>query len=235
MKNINLHNLKKFSLVIAFVFGTFFANAECEYANALSGQELPIGNMLTWSTKLENDNQHFVIERSANGLEFEQIGAVNGAGNSEAVNDYRFLDTKAQKGGFYYRLKSVDKADNQVETHIIHMNRSMTNNMVITSMSSTSVDRIFEAVLEAQGKDRVDFQIKTKEGALVLEGTQKIRTGENAVLVDMGSLEKGVYEIFISAGDETERVAVRKTGMQLSDAGNFADTKLKLKKARKNR
>lgn len=64
--------------------------------------------VLKWSTASEINNNYFVIERSENSIDFETIGQVKGAGNSNSVSNYSFTDKDIRKGTFYYRLKQVD-------------------------------------------------------------------------------------------------------------------------------
>lgn len=61
-----------------------------------------------WSTASEKNNDHFVVERSADGMEFELVGTVPGAGNSQALLNYRLVDGSPLPGISYYRLKQVD-------------------------------------------------------------------------------------------------------------------------------
>ena len=42
---------------------------------------------LTWKTASEINNDYFEIEKSTDGINFESIGKVTGAGNSTSVND----------------------------------------------------------------------------------------------------------------------------------------------------
>jgi hypothetical protein len=64
--------------------------------------------LLEWSTALEEQNKGFAIERSADGTRFEQIGFVNGAGNSSHVSNYSWEDNAPIAGTSYYRLKQID-------------------------------------------------------------------------------------------------------------------------------
>ncbi|MBC5994633.1 T9SS type A sorting domain-containing protein [Pontibacter cellulosilyticus] len=63
---------------------------------------------LNWQTASEENNDHFVVERSSDGLFFEGIGVVNGAGNSNQENSYVLWDEHPLTGTSYYRLKQVD-------------------------------------------------------------------------------------------------------------------------------
>lgn len=63
---------------------------------------------LIWSTATEKNNDYFTIERSIDGINFEAIGVVKGAGNSVTEKYYSFQDKYPLVGTSYYRLKQTD-------------------------------------------------------------------------------------------------------------------------------
>lgn len=72
---------------------------------------------LTWNTISEVNNDKFIIERSENGVDFSSLGKVQGAGNSNSLLHYKWVDTNPIRGMAYYRLKQVDyNGDNETFT-----------------------------------------------------------------------------------------------------------------------
>lgn len=63
---------------------------------------------LFWDTKSEINNDYFIIEKSANGFLFNQIGMQDAAGYSTELLNYEFTDENPYSGINYYRLGSVD-------------------------------------------------------------------------------------------------------------------------------
>jgi hypothetical protein len=63
---------------------------------------------LDWKTATESGNSHFIIERSRDGLEYEVLGEVAGAGTTSEEQSYSFLDEEPLAGPNYYRLRQVD-------------------------------------------------------------------------------------------------------------------------------
>ncbi len=63
---------------------------------------------LTWKTTSEINNDYFTIERSSNGLDFEEVAQVQGSGNSNSVKEYEQYDDSPLLGTSYYRLKQTD-------------------------------------------------------------------------------------------------------------------------------
>lgn len=63
---------------------------------------------LFWRTATETNNHYFTIERSADGIEFEAIGEVAGAGNSQHMINYSYVDDAPFVGLIFYRIKQTD-------------------------------------------------------------------------------------------------------------------------------
>jgi hypothetical protein len=63
---------------------------------------------LNWGTQNETNSSHFVIQRSRDLAEFENLGKVNSFGNSSDKLEYGFDDNSPLLGISYYRLKQVD-------------------------------------------------------------------------------------------------------------------------------
>ncbi|MFZ1694578.1 MAG: T9SS type A sorting domain-containing protein [Flavobacteriales bacterium] len=62
----------------------------------------------SWTTATERNNDYFTIERSRDGISFEAIGTLPGAGNSVAPRDYEWPDRTPYTGLSYYRLRQTD-------------------------------------------------------------------------------------------------------------------------------
>ena len=64
--------------------------------------------LVSWSTIQEINNAFFSIERATDGLNFEEILRVEGAGNSAQLIQYKAMDKRPQQGLNYYRLRQID-------------------------------------------------------------------------------------------------------------------------------
>ncbi len=63
---------------------------------------------LKWQTISELNNDNFKIERSVNGLTWNVIEKIPGAGNSSQLLEYSTTDERPLKGLSYYRIKQTD-------------------------------------------------------------------------------------------------------------------------------
>ena len=74
------------------------------FAAVISGSDVT----LNWSTATETNNFGFEVERAANGVEWQNIGFVNGRGTVTEKSGYSFTDKNLKNGTYSYRLKQVD-------------------------------------------------------------------------------------------------------------------------------
>lgn len=75
---------------------------------------------LHWQTVSETGNEIFEVLRSFDGVNFEEIGSLLGAGTTTEVQNYVYFDTDEDKTGIvYYKLRQVDFDKKSVESKII--------------------------------------------------------------------------------------------------------------------
>jgi hypothetical protein len=66
------------------------------------------GVALAWETATETNNDYFTIQKSLDDINYTNVANINGAGNSNSVLQYSFLDESENSGTRYYRLKQND-------------------------------------------------------------------------------------------------------------------------------
>lgn len=72
------------------------------------GKKIGRNNELQWITASENDNDFFTVEKTIDGVYFENIKEIDGAGNSTQTLHYSIIDYSVQPIINYYRLKQTD-------------------------------------------------------------------------------------------------------------------------------
>ena len=82
---------------------------------------------LGWTTASEINNDHFLLERSADGMNYVLLGKVKGAGNSVHDMNYAFIDESPLNGNNYYRLTQVnfDGKSASYSPVVVKFNRQM--------------------------------------------------------------------------------------------------------------
>lgn len=66
---------------------------------------------LDWRTGTETKTLRFIVERSADSLNWSSIGTLNAAGNSSQIREYAFTDNTIHTSRQYYRLNMEDSAN----------------------------------------------------------------------------------------------------------------------------
>jgi hypothetical protein len=76
-----------------------------------------------WATTSETNNHSFTIEESVNGVDFQAVTQVAGAGNSEGKREYSsiFSPLNTLTNGLYYRLKQTDFDGTFAYSHVVYL------------------------------------------------------------------------------------------------------------------
>ncbi len=188
-----------------------FIKADCTFESFAVGEEFAIGNMLQWVTSTEVDNQHFVVERSIDGITYDVIGEVKGSGTSSDEQEYRFLDLDARKGRSFYRLKQVDFDEDFSYSKIVIVDKTTNNNFMISGMNNNQNNEMVELTIDAVEEMEITCSIKDMKGDLLEEHKSYAKMGLNNITFNLTSYPNGSYRLFLESGDESEMITIRKT------------------------
>ena len=74
---------------------------------------------LNWTTLTETNNDYFVTQRSGNGVQFESLAEILGAGTTVVPQYYNYVDENPLTGISYYRLKQTDFNGKYEYSHVV--------------------------------------------------------------------------------------------------------------------
>ncbi len=99
---------------------------------------------LEWSTVSETNNDYFALWKSYDGINFESIGQVGGAGNSNSYLEYEFLYNEYNaESTIYYKLQQVDYDGNFSYSDVIYLDCN-TENKKYVIIPNPSIDGHFQ-------------------------------------------------------------------------------------------
>jgi hypothetical protein len=156
---------------------------------------------INWITSSEINNNYFVIERSSDGLHFNPIGEVKGAGSSSVLLNYNFIDTNPLAGTNYYRLKQVDFDGTSGYSGIYTINLDEENLQVFPNPSNG----IFKIV--SKHLDISELKIVNAVGQ---EVSASIELNEETGFIDLSNQPNGIYFLKISSSLQTKTVKLIK-------------------------
>jgi hypothetical protein len=88
-------------------------------------------NYLFWKTASEYNNDYFTIEKTLDGINFTPIANINGAGNSNMVLNYDYIDYNIINTITYYRLKQTDYDGKYEYSNIIGLDNTKKVRLVV--------------------------------------------------------------------------------------------------------
>ncbi|MEO5674775.1 MAG: hypothetical protein ABIQ74_09015, partial [Chitinophagales bacterium] len=161
-----------------------------------------IDAVLTWNTSAEYNSDYFAVERSTDGIIFNEIGRVIAAGFSAAPLNYSFTDpdiSKLQAEIIYYRLRMAD-LDNSVaysQVKMIELSNILID-MVSTIYPNPFNDQIsFQLFATEAGSGT--FTILNELGQTVLNMSIWLDAGVNPLTIDrLNALPSGIYYFMVN-------------------------------------
>lgn len=146
--------------------------------------------LLKWSTAAEWGAKDYIIQRSENGINWDNLGTVNAVGNTQQVSHYQFEDQAANNTNYHYRLEQRDLDDKMSYSKIATVRADADR------LLSISPNPVINGRATLQLKKAAEVTIYSSTGALLLK--RKYNAGNNTL--DLSAFSAGTY--FLSTGHE---------------------------------
>jgi len=150
---------------------------------------------LLWATATETNNAYFAIERSADGVHFDEIAQVPGAGNSAVTQQYAYTDRAPLNGVNYYRLRQVDFDGAYTFSPVRRVVFGQANAVRLQPVPATET---LQVLLDEVLSENMAWSVYDQAGRLVLDGYEAEETAQFDV--DVQTLPQGVYVLRLTAG-----------------------------------
>ena len=152
---------------------------------------------LNWQTASEINNDLFVIERSIDFINWEEIVSVKGAGNSKTLLKYSDYDHNPYHGLAYYRLKQLDfdKTESYSNSVIVDYFDTKLN---ITNIYPNPAKN--ELLIQGKNLRPSEINISNILGQKLNEVIPISFTEDNLLRCDLSHLQRGIYFIKTDSG-----------------------------------
>ncbi|MEI6767242.1 MAG: T9SS type A sorting domain-containing protein [Bacteroidota bacterium] len=178
-----------------FVSGTGFTNySPITFGSKNNANPLPVklldfsaecnggAVLLKWATATETNNDHFTIERSKDAQSWQMVAQVNGAGNSNQIQNYSLDDQESIGGLSYYRLTQTDFdgrfetfspvavscSENALQPEVQYFPNPFTSELVAEIKNYTNSAATLN-IFDIQGKKVAEYTFETKHLAINLK------------------------------------------------------------------
>ncbi len=165
------------------------------------------GSKLLWSTASEQNNMQFEIERSADLRNWKTIAIIPGAGNSNEMIEYSYLDPQGSDNLYYYRLKQLDFNGKQAYSPLATSDCISFEGLSDLSIQPNPVADNLNIVVTTALDEGAIVYIQDMFGKLVLQENAELMRGENALVFDVSFLNPGTYILVV----QTEKGGIEKT------------------------
>jgi hypothetical protein len=162
-------------------------------------------SILEWATASETNNEFFSIERSKDGINYESVATIPGAGNSTSRKNYSFTDEKPFAGLNYYRLKQTDFDRKYTYSKVIpiDINRDPFFNFILFPNPTLGEKPAFYIAADKQQK--ITVSLYDSFGILRFFTVLEITVDKNNYSLetsDFQTIPNGIYFLKASNGDK---------------------------------
>lgn len=156
---------------------------------------------LNWTTMVEDNLDHFIVERSTDASSYEEIGYVVAKGGS-ATAAYAFADLLVKPGMNYYRIKTVDKDGGVNYTKVVAVNTSAKGVSLLLVYPNPFGHKV-QVKIESESGETARIRVLNIAGVVIRQQDEVIRQGENIFVVkDVSQLPPGIYYLEIVTGEK---------------------------------
>jgi hypothetical protein len=153
-----------------------------------------IGNttQLNWVATSEENFKGYVVERSADGIGFEQVGWENAVGGNGLIR-YNHSDLLDNTGVFYYRLKMTNNDGSFTFSNLVSVDsRLSVVNHQVRVLPNPFVNYV-NLQYQAQKKGALTLQLIDVTGRTLKQNQYALNIGNNEVNFVTGELPKALY------------------------------------------
>lgn len=149
-------------------------------------------NKIQWVTATEKNTTLFKLEKSRDGLSFENVLDVAAANESQSPKYYTAFDLTPFEAITYYRLKLYYQNGNYDYSNIISINNANLTNY-ISEVRPNPTNGNIEFDVNMKGKGKIFVEIYDNMGNLINSSEQTLETGYKSLNLDLNSYDSGIY------------------------------------------
>lgn len=160
---------------------------------------------LNWVTANERNVDYMAVERSFDGITYEQIGRISANNTETEIHQYAFEDERPAEGFNYYRLNTVDY-DGSYELSSVVIVMATAREFEIKAYPNPVVDRLTISSTLSLGS--MSYSVYDVRGKLVNYG--RFNENEFESTIDLSQLPTGIYHLIVNSPTVTENIRIKK-------------------------
>ena len=158
---------------------------------------------LAWTTELEINSDHFVVQSSTNaGASWNNLGTIAAHGNSATPINYSFTDSKPATGTSEYRLQMVDRDGKTAYSTVKAVRIGLISSV---SIYPNPAKDYVNVVLTGDASISANIRLINQSGQLLMEKNVS-NAGGTTVPLSVSGYPQGNYLIIVTGSDGTQQV-----------------------------
>ncbi|MCU0391118.1 MAG: T9SS type A sorting domain-containing protein, partial [Thermoflexibacter sp.] len=153
-----------------------------------------------WETISERGASHFIVQRSADGKNFVNIGRIQAIGNANTTQKYLFTDMTPMQGMNYYRLQQVDIDNTEILTNVVAIMFEGDGGDLIIYPNPSEENAVFNVIIPTQIGADVELKMTDALGREVY--MQRVKFSGVAIQVP-ANFAKGLYTLSVATPTES--------------------------------
>lgn len=159
---------------------------------------------LTWKTASEQNNKGFEILRSNNGADWYAVNFVKGAGESNEIKSYNYVDKALAPGTYYYKLNQTDFDGKTAASNIVSVTISGKGSVLLSVVGPNPFRGSTSIRFDLPVKQKVRLSVFDLQGREVKVLADNIRDqGSHQVILNADGLSPQVYVVRLQSETET--------------------------------
>lgn len=163
------------------------------FAGFAAGNE----NILEWETATEINNDYFSLERSKDGINFNEFAKMKGAGNSFTTLYYKTTDDDPFHGITYYRLKQTDFNGHFSYSDVIAVVNEQ-EDLSLANLHPNPSLGIFEFDFFTPQDAIILIRVCDSYGRELKKEILSVGKGSNHFATNLEAFPKGIYQLSVT-------------------------------------
>lgn len=148
--------------------------------------------VLEWTTATETNSSHFVIEHSADGTRFSELGRLPAAGTSNSVREYRW-QAPVSAGLTYFRLRQVDLDGSEATAWVRAVDCGAGNGTAI--LNAWDAGSVWHVMVTSEYEAPAELHLLDAAGRLIFQERLMLHRGVTTSTLPKPSLAAGIHVI----------------------------------------
>jgi hypothetical protein len=162
---------------------------------------------INWVTGSEHNNQLFSVLKSFDGINYETIGSVPGAGNSSSVLRYQFTDREPAIRITYYKIAQTDFDGRTTHFGPVLASPCKSVNQVQVSVIPTNPDEL-SVIIKNPENDRFQIRLIGMDGKLITVKDAVLESGINLITLNTSGLSTGIYFVQVNGSNSSNSTKI---------------------------